>query len=50
LVLFFSLVTLCPAEFRAPSAYLADTMETLIGRAGTFDAIFLSGIMAVLLS
>lgn len=61
---------LCPGEFRAPSAYIASTMGTLIGAdllnlreiarmgapvasiggAGTFDAIFLSGIIAVLLS
>jgi uncharacterized membrane protein len=61
---------LCPDEFRAPSAYIASTMGTLIGAdllnlreisqmgapvasiggAGTFDAIFLSGIIAVLLS
>ncbi len=61
---------LCPAEFRAPCAYIASTMGTLIGAdllnlkaisrmgapvasiggAGTFDAIFLSGIIAVLLS
>lgn len=61
---------LCPGEFRAPCAYIASTMGTLIGAdllklreiakmgapvasiggAGTFDAIFLSGIIAVLLS
>ena len=61
---------LCPPELRAPTAYLASTMGTLIGAdllklkeiarlgapvasiggAGTFDAIFLSGIIAVLLS
>jgi uncharacterized membrane protein len=61
---------LCPPEFRAPCAYIASTMGTLIGAdllklgemaklgapvasiggAGTFDAIFLSGIIAVLLS
>jgi uncharacterized membrane protein len=61
---------LCPAAFRAPCAYIASTMGTLIGAdllnlgeirrmgapvasiggAGTFDAIFLSGIIAVLLS
>jgi uncharacterized membrane protein len=61
---------LCPEAFRAPSAYIASTMGTLIGAdllnlreigkmgapvasiggAGTFDAIFLSGIIAVLLS
>jgi uncharacterized membrane protein len=61
---------LCPAEFRAPCAFIASTMGTLIGAdllhlrdiaglgapvasiggAGTFDAIFLSGIIAVLLS
>lgn len=61
---------LCPPEIRAPSAYIASTMGTLIGAdlmklkeisqlgapvasiggAGTFDAIFLSGIIAVLLS
>ncbi|MGQ9687894.1 MAG: DUF1614 domain-containing protein [Desulfobaccales bacterium] len=61
---------LCPAEIRAPCAYIASTMGTLIGAdllnlgeiskmgapvasiggAGTFDAIFLSGIIAVLLS
>ncbi len=61
---------LCPEELRAPIAYIASTMGTLIGAdllklreinhlgapvasiggAGTFDAIFLSGIIAVLLS
>jgi uncharacterized membrane protein len=61
---------LCPAELRAPAAYIASTMGILIGAdllnlnligqmgapvasiggAGTFDAIFLSGIIAVLLS
>jgi len=61
---------LCPQEFRAPCAYIASTMGTLIGAdllnlgqitkmgapvasiggAGTFDAIFLGGIIAVLLS
>jgi uncharacterized membrane protein len=61
---------LCPMEFRAPCAYIASTMGTLIGAdllnlreitkmgapvasiggAGTFDAIFLGGIIAVLLS
>ncbi len=61
---------LCPPELRAPSAYIASTMGTLIGAdllklkeisqmgapvasiggAGTFDAIFLGGIIAVLLS
>ncbi|MBW1990584.1 MAG: DUF1614 domain-containing protein [Deltaproteobacteria bacterium] len=61
---------LCPPELRAPSAYIASTMGTLIGAdlmklkeisrlgapvasiggAGTFDAIFLSGVIAVLLS
>jgi uncharacterized membrane protein len=61
---------LCPEAFRAPCAYIASTMGTLIGAdllhlkeitqmgapvasiggAGTFDAIFLSGIIAVLLS
>ena len=61
---------LCPGEFRAPCAFIASTMGTLIGAdllhlreiadlgapvasiggAGTFDAIFLSGIIAVLLS
>jgi len=61
---------LCPQELRAPCAYIASTMGTLIGAdllklgeiskmgapvasiggAGTFDAIFLSGIIAVLLS
>jgi uncharacterized membrane protein len=61
---------LCPPELRAPSAYVASTMGTLIGAdllklkeitslgapvasiggAGTFDAVFLSGIIAVLLS
>lgn len=61
---------LCPPEIRAPGAYIASTMGTLIGAdlmklkeisqlgapvasiggAGTFDAIFLSGIIAVLLS
>jgi uncharacterized membrane protein len=61
---------LCPPELRAPAAYIASTMGTLIGAdllklkaiaqmgapvasiggAGTFDAIFLSGIIAVLLS
>ncbi len=61
---------LCPEEFRAPCAFIASTMGTLIGAdllhlkeiadmgapvasiggAGTFDAIFLSGIIAVLLS
>ncbi len=61
---------LCPQEFRAPCAYIACTMGTLIGAdllhlreittmgasvasiggAGTFDAIFLGGIIAVLLS
>ncbi|MFW6112937.1 MAG: DUF1614 domain-containing protein [Thermodesulfobacteriota bacterium] len=61
---------LCPEPFRAPCAYIASTMGTLIGAdllnlqqisrmgapvasiggAGTFDAIFLSGIIAVLLS
>jgi uncharacterized membrane protein len=61
---------LCPPELRAPSAYIASTMGTLIGAdllklkeisqlgapvasiggAGTFDAVFLSGIIAVLLS
>ena len=40
LMLVFFLVTPGSAEFRAPCAYIA----------GTFDAIFLSGIMAVLLS
>jgi uncharacterized membrane protein len=60
----------CPPELRAPSAFIASTMGTLIGAdllhlrdisnmgapvasiggAGTFDAIFLSGIIAVLLS
>jgi uncharacterized membrane protein len=59
-----------PEEFRAPCAFIASTMGTLIGAdlfhlreiadmgapvasiggAGTFDAIFLSGIIAVLLS
>ena len=59
-----------PEPFRAPCAYIASTMGTLIGAdllnlrqisqmgapvasiggAGTFDAIFLSGIIAVLLS
>ncbi len=61
---------LCPPELRAPSAYIASTMGTLIGAdlmklkeisqlgapvasiggAGTFDAVFLGGIIAVLLS
>jgi uncharacterized membrane protein len=61
---------LCPEEIRAPCAYIASTLGTLIGAdllklgeiskmgapvasiggAGTFDAIFLSGIIAVLLS
>jgi len=61
---------LCPEGLRAPTAYIASTMGTLIGAdllklneigqlgapvasiggAGTFDAIFLSGIIAVLLS
>ena len=61
---------LCPQAFRAPCAYIACTMGTLIGAdllhleditrmgapvasiggAGTFDAIFLGGIIAVLLS
>jgi uncharacterized membrane protein len=61
---------LCPQAFRAPCAYIASTMGTLIGAdllnlreitkmgapvasiggAGTFDAIFLGGIFAVLLS
>jgi uncharacterized membrane protein len=61
---------LCPPELRAPCAYVASTMGTLIGAdllklkeinslgapvasiggAGTFDAVFLSGIIAVLLS
>ncbi len=61
---------LCPPELRAPTAYIACTMGTLIGAdllrlreigqlgapvasiggAGTFDAIFLGGIIAVLLS
>ena len=61
---------LCPQAFRAPCAYIASTMGTLIGAdllnlqditkmgapvasiggAGTFDAIFLGGIIAVLLS
>ncbi len=61
---------LCPEPIRAPCAYIASTMGTLIGAdllnlrqisqmgapvasiggAGTFDAIFLSGIIAVLLS
>jgi uncharacterized membrane protein len=61
---------LCPPQFRAPCAYIASTMGTLIGAdllnlreitkmgapvasiggAGTFDAIFLGGIIAVLLS
>lgn len=61
---------LCPGEIRAPCAYIASTLGTLIGAdllklgeipkmgapvasiggAGTFDAIFLSGIIAVLLS
>jgi uncharacterized membrane protein len=61
---------LCPQIFRAPCAYIACTMGTLIGAdllhlkdiiqmgapvasiggAGTFDAIFLGGIIAVLLS
>uniref|UniRef100_A0A7C3Z3E6 DUF1614 domain-containing protein n=1 Tax=Desulfobacca acetoxidans TaxID=60893 RepID=A0A7C3Z3E6_9BACT len=61
---------LCPEPLRAPCAYIASTMGTLIGAdllnlreiskmgapvasiggAGTFDAIFLSGIIAVLLS
>jgi uncharacterized membrane protein len=60
----------CPAELRAPCAYIASTMGILIGAdllnlgqirqlgapvasiggAGTFDAIFISGIIAVLLS
>ncbi len=60
----------CPPELRAPCAYIASTMDILIGAdllnlgkipelgapvasiggAGTFDAIFLSGIIAVLLS
>jgi len=60
----------CPPELRAPSAYIASTMGTLIGAdllklkaisqmgapvasiggAGTFDAVFLGGIIAVLLS
>ena len=60
----------CSPELRAPCAYIASTMGTLIGAdlfnlgeitkmgapvasiggAGTFDAIFLSGIIAVLLS
>jgi len=60
----------CPAELRAPCAYIASTMGILVGAdllnlgkipqlgapvasiggAGTFDAIFLSGIIAVLLS
>ena len=59
-----------PPQFRAPCAYIASTMGTLIGAdllnlgeitkmgapvasiggAGTFDAIFLGGIIAVLLS
>jgi uncharacterized membrane protein len=70
LMLVFFFVTLYPGEFRAPCAYLASPMETLIGAdlikvreitkmgapiasiggASTFDAIFLSGISAVLLS
>ncbi|MDD3580230.1 MAG: DUF1614 domain-containing protein [Desulfobacca sp.] len=61
---------LSPAEIRAPIAYIAGTMGTLIGAdllkikelrhlaapvasiggAGTFDGVFLSGIIAVLLS
>ena len=61
---------LCPPDLRAPSAYVASTMGTLVGAdllklkeisrlgapgasiggAGTFDAVFLSGIIAVLLS
>lgn len=61
---------MCPEEIRAPCAYIASTLGTLIGAdllklkeiskmgapvasiggAGTFDAIFLSGIIAVLLS
>lgn len=61
---------LCPEIYRAPCAYIASTMGTLIGAdllnlreisqmgapvasiggAGTFDAIFLGGIIAVLLS
>mgnify|MGYP001138963052 CR=1 FL=1 len=61
---------LCPAELRAPCAYIASTLGILIGAdllhlkdvaqlgapvasiggAGTFDAIFLGGIIAVLLS
>jgi|UniRef100_A0A7C3WHN8 uncharacterized membrane protein len=61
---------LCPPELRAPCAYIASTMGTLIGAdllklheisqlgapvasiggAGTFDAIFLGGVIAVLLS
>lgn len=60
----------CPPELRAPSAYIACTLGTLIGAdllklkeisqlgapvasiggAGTFDAVFLGGIIAVLLS
>jgi uncharacterized membrane protein len=62
--------TLGPEDFRAPCAFIASTMGTLIGAdllhlreiadmgapvasiggAGTFDAIFLSGVIAVLLS
>ncbi len=61
---------LCPPQFRAPCAYIASTMGTLIGAdllnlgeitrmgapvasiggAGTFDAIFFGGVIAVLLS
>ena len=61
---------LCPSAFRAPCAYIASTMGTLIGAdllnlqeitkmgapvasiggAGTFDGIFLTGVLAVLLA
>lgn len=63
-------LVLAPVEIRAPVAYIAGTMGTLIGAdllklkalrnlaapvasiggAGTFDGVFLSGIIAVLLS
>lgn len=63
-------VLFCPAELRAPVAYIGGTLGTLIGAdllklnelrnlgapvasiggAGTFDGVFLSGIIAVLLS
>jgi uncharacterized membrane protein len=37
-------------EYAAPLAYIGGSMGTLIGGAGTFDGIFLTGILAVLLA